>query len=102
MKIPESKVPGRIDGLVDVEMFMGVRINYFRTYNQETYLYDGEFGILIVDEERPGSHENYNVLFNSNCNYRFFGSKCEAIEHAQSIVKKYDAATSPTNIPEKI
>jgi len=102
MTITKSKVPVAIEGLVDVEMFMGVRINYFRTYNSETQLHDGEYGVLIVDEERSGSHENYNVLFNSDCNYRFFGSKCSAIEYAQSIVKEYDARRSQTDIPSEV
>ena len=48
-----------------------------------------EYGAIIIDQNRPGTHEGYNVVFNSNCGCEYWPTRDECIEQVKTIIQEY-------------
>lgn len=47
----------------------------------------GFWRLLIIDHSKPGTHENYNVVYNSACNKEFFKTFAAASAKAIEVLK---------------
>lgn len=48
-----------------------------------------DWSLLIIDEGKPGTHETYNVVFNSGCVGLSYKKKGIAKAEAQRIINEY-------------
>lgn len=48
-----------------------------------------DWSLLIIDKGNPGTHEEYNVVFNSDCVGKSYKRKGIAQAEAQAIIYKY-------------
>ncbi len=44
------------------------------------------YGLIVIDYTIGGTHKDYNVLFNSDCDNIYFSSEDEAFENALDIL----------------
>lgn len=51
-------------------------------------LMSGKLSLIIIDQDRSGTHENYDVLYNSECSNRKFDDLTEILPVIESIVKE--------------
>lgn len=63
-----------------------MKVEYFNRSIDDS---SDEWGFILIDETRSGTHENYNVVHNSDCRYEYFDSLAKAIKEKQRIEKEY-------------
>lgn len=52
-------------------------------------IFSRDWSLLIIDKSRPGTHDTYNVIFNSGCIGISYKRKGIARAEAQKIIKAY-------------